>query len=332
MSFLSLSQAALGKGVPVLCYHQVRPGSGMSPDKFGRHLDLLTRLGLKTIGLDCLLRVMQGAEPLAYPSVILTFDDCTLDNWVYALPELVRRRMQGVFFAITDFLGTGPARPRSDQGGGASIPDFPDIMRSALAGNCEWFMNHEELRAAVHDFGMEVYSHSAAHQACFVDEKPTGRLRNGKHWSHQALCGPGAAPDHPVHDVGSAYAHSGFGQDWLGRHLGIGSPDERAAFCLNDFTRSKSALEVILERDCPFLCLPWGHYDGVTLEAAKRAGYSGVLNLEAGYVGLGGDPMRLGRLAVKDRKSPSWLGIKISLLAHRLTAPLVRGTPPRRTA
>ena len=86
------------------------------------------------------------------------------------------------------------ARPRADQGGGGDIPPFGEIMDLALRGDCRWFMNHEEIRAVVHDLGMEVYSHSAAHQACFTSDKPGGTLGDGKHWSHKALCAPDAVP------------------------------------------------------------------------------------------------------------------------------------------
>jgi peptidoglycan/xylan/chitin deacetylase (PgdA/CDA1 family) len=325
MNALSLSQAVLGASIPVLCYHQVRPGSEMSPEKFGRHLDLLAKLGLQTISLASLQRIILGRERPAGPSVVVTFDDCTLDNWVHALPELVRRGMRGVFFAVTDFLLPGAARPRADQGGRPDVPPFGEIMRQALDGHCEWFMNHEEVRAVVREFGMEVYSHSAAHQACFTSPRQEGVLGGGGHWSHGALCGKGAPPDSPVHAVGSAYAHAGFGLDWNGQPLALGTREERLAFCLDDFSSSRMRLESVLGQPCPFLCLPWGQFDETTLEAASLAGYTGVLNLNGGCVGAGTDPMRIGRLAVKDRKSLPWLGFKTGLLAHKATAGLVRG-------
>jgi peptidoglycan/xylan/chitin deacetylase (PgdA/CDA1 family) len=128
--------------------------------------------------------------------------------------------------------------------------------------------------------------------------------------------------------VGSAYAHAGFGLDWSGRPLDLGTPAERLAFCLDDFSSSKARLETVLEQPCPFLCLPWGEYDDVTLEAARQAGYEGVLNLQAGRVGPGTDPMRIGRLAVKDRKSLARLGLKTALLALSPLAPLIRGVRP----
>jgi glycosyltransferase involved in cell wall biosynthesis len=50
-TLLSLTQSLLGASIPVLCYHQVRPESGMTPQKFGSHLDLIRRMGFETINL-----------------------------------------------------------------------------------------------------------------------------------------------------------------------------------------------------------------------------------------------------------------------------------------
>jgi len=300
----------------------VRPDSGMTPQKFGRQLDLIKKLGFQTISQANLHRIIHGQTLQTGPSVVITFDDCTLDNWVYAVPELLRRNMHGVFFAITDLIQPGQTRLRADQTMNPStVPAFGDIMQQALSGNCDGFMNEAEIRAVVHDLGMEVYSHSATHQACFTRAEQAGTLGENRHWSHAALCGKDANASTAVHPVGSSYAHAGFGLDWNGRPLALKTDQERLAFCLQDFSTAKAQLENLLDRSCPFLCLPWGGYDNITLAAAKEADYQGVLNLEAGYVGPGADPMRIGRLAVKDRKSMPWLGLKTLLLAHRTMAP-----------
>lgn len=317
MNPLRFAQSLLGANVPVLCYHQVRPASAMTPQKFGAQLDQLHAMGFRTIGLSRLHDVIIGRDELQRPAVVVTFDDCTLDNWVYAVPELLRRGMRGVFFAITDFLIPGRLRPRADQGGAATIPSFPDIMRRALAGDHAGFMNQTEIRALVHDLDMEVYAHSAAHQACFTTTTPSGFLAENAHWSHAALLGPDAPASTPVHPVGSAYAHAGFGLDWRGQPLELNTAEQRAAFCVDDFATAKTRLEEILGLPCPFLCLPWGQYDDVTLDAAKRAGYSSVLTLDRAAVGPGTDPTRIGRLAVGDKKSSTWLALKTLCLGLR---------------
>ncbi|GAB1410321.1 polysaccharide deacetylase family protein [Desulfovibrionales bacterium] len=319
-------QSLLGAGIPILCYHQVRPKSRMTPERFGRHLDLLQRMGFSTISLRQAVQIMRKRAPEQPGALVLTFDDCTLDNWVYALPELRARNMQAVFFGITDFLVPGTMRPRADQSAHPlEVPDFPTIMHQALRGDCSGFLNHAELRALVHDLNMEVYAHSAAHQACFISTRQTGLLFDNTHWSHRLLCGPQSPDATPVHPVGSAYAQAGFGLDWTGQPLTVQRPEDRLALCMDDFSSSKQRLEDILGQPCPFLCLPWGEYDSITIEAAQTVGFEGVLTLEAGYVGPGTNPMAIGRLAVTDRKTRAWLARKTVLLALRPLAGLVRG-------
>lgn len=333
MNLIMHSQSLFGASIPILCYHQVRPDSGMSPQKFGRQLDLIKKLGFQTISLATLHRIILGQMPQTSPSVVITFDDCTLDNWVFAVPELLRRDMHGVFFAITDFIQPGQIRLRADQTmQPPTVPAFDEIMRLALSENREGFMNEAEIRAVVHDLGMEVYPHSAAHQACFTRAEQSGTLGDNRHWSHAALCGQDARADAAVYPVGSSYAHAGFGLDWNRRPLALKTEQERLAFCLKDFSAAKTRMEDLLAQPCSFLCLPWGECDDITLAAAKKADYQGVLTLDAGYVGPGIDPMRIGRLAVKDRKTLSWLGLKTLLLAHRMMAPWAQiRNPSRRT-
>lgn len=191
-------------------------------------------------------------------------------------------------------------------------------------------MNQDELRAAEQDLGMEIYAHSAAHQGCFLSRRSIGILGDRKHWSHPALSGDSAHERTPVFPVGSAYAHDGFGFDWAGRALNL--PADRAAFCLRDFSRSRDRLEQILGHACPYLCLPWGQYDDITLDAAARAGFDAVLSLEGGQSAPDGPIDRIGRLAVKDAKSLPWLRGKSLLLAHKFLTGLVHGEKPQETA
>lgn len=316
MTIESLKQSLLGACIPVLCYHQVLPGSAMTPEKFSQHLDLIKMLGFETISLTDLHQIILGQKKPSGRSLVITFDDCTLDNWVYALPELLRKKMTATFFSITDFLKPGNARLRSDQSKKISIPEFGKIMRLAIKGDTQYFMNFDEICSMVHEFGMEVYPHSATHQACFIETKPVGVLADSIHWSHNALCGSDAALNTTVYPVGSAYAHAGFGLKWNGKQLALKNSNERLKFCLEDFSRSKMQLESILSKPCDFLCLPWGQYDDVTLQAARKAGYSAVLTLDCAAAGTGTDSFRIGRRAIKGRKSLAWLTTRLLLDSH----------------
>lgn len=312
MSILARLQAHLfGRSIPVLCYHQVRPDSGMTPEKFGRHLDIITKTGFRTVGLRHLHAVICGSIPMREPLAVVTFDDCTLDNWFYAVPELVQRDMTAVFFAITDYLLPGTARSTtSPHVVPQKMPAFGDIINRAAAGDASGFMNQDEIRGLIHH-GMEVYSHSAAHQPCFTDRTASGTLHNSTHWSHSSLVGPDRHMSSPIYPVGSAYAHRGFGFDWHGQPLRLDTDAERKTFCIDDFTRSKSCLEAVLKRPCPFLCLPWGQYDDITIDAARQAGYDAVLTLDRTPTTFSPETYTIGRRAVRDKKTDLWLRTRL---------------------
>jgi peptidoglycan/xylan/chitin deacetylase (PgdA/CDA1 family) len=301
--------------IPVLCYHQVSPHYGITPKTLDKHLSLISRLGFTTITLDELYAIITGKHKQTRPSVVITFDDCTLDNWVYAMPVLVRRNMHGVFFAITRFLDSGPARwQQKDQP--SKLPQSlstPEALTKSFRGDRTGFMNKEEVRYAVHDLSMDIQSHMATHQPCFISQDPVGTLADDMHWSHRLLLPPDASSTAPVFDVGSAYAYEGHGLAMDGSDLAghIGTPELRRQFCLTEARESRQTLESITHTPCDFLCWPWGHFDHISLEAAREAGYKATFTLERGYVGPGSDPMRICRIPVGNTKSPGWLRRKL---------------------
>lgn len=304
---LNLTHYFYGKNIPVLCYHQVRPKSGMTPEKFGRHLDWIQKFGFETISVIDLYDFYIKKKHIHKPYVAITFDDCTIDNWLYAIPELYRRNMKASFFAITDFIKEGRVRKISTAiTKNQNDLSFESIMKNAIAGKFEGFMNTEEVTQASAKYGMEIYSHTASHQSCFTKKEHSNTSRKQNHWSYDSLKGNLNEKEILNHKIGSAYAFSGFGNDWNDNPLNTATPDNRFIFCLNEFSRSKIFLEKLLHKPCQFLCLPWGQYDDITLNAAKKAGYSAVLTLDNfNFLNFKSNNIinRIGRFPIKDKKS-----------------------------
>src|SRR5690606_15516884 len=104
--------------LPILMYHHISPAAGSlttSPQRFESQLRWLAERGYKTVGAEEVDRFLAG-EPIPAKSIVLTFDDGYLDNWVYAHPLLAEYGMKALLFVISGWVGHGPARPVAHKG------------------------------------------------------------------------------------------------------------------------------------------------------------------------------------------------------------------------
>ena len=153
--------------LPVLMYHHVSPSPGLvtvSPETFRAHMAWLAAHGYRSVGCDDLAAFLAG-DPLPAKSVLITFDDGYLDNYVYAHPALREHGLHAVIFLVTGWIGDGPVRPH--HGGNGATPECPDhrrCMESVAAGRSDQVMLRwsevEAMRAAG---TFEFHSHTHTH-------------------------------------------------------------------------------------------------------------------------------------------------------------------------
>jgi hypothetical protein len=221
--------------------------------------------------------------------------------------------MRGVFFAVTDFIEAAPPRePKSI----STLAKLSDAFRMALKDDdLSQFMNMGELKAAIQDFGMEVYSHTSRHQGCFINLQQTGTVATKEHWSIYGIYN-NPQPEYPVFRIGSAYAYNGYWPDEQAkvRKFRPRSDEERYKFCLNDFKRSYEIIKEINKSDLQLFCWPWGHFDKLCTQALKKAGFHGAFTLERFRNGPGTNPFRIHRIGVGRKKNEKWL--RNRLLMH----------------
>src|SRR5690606_37404428 len=116
---------AFAHNIAVLMYHHVAEQGGsltVSAKQFESQVRGLSERGYRSLRAQEFAAFLEGA-PLPKKSVLITFDDGYLDNWVYAHPVLKRYGMSAVLFAITRFIGEGPARHYAGQG--KALPPCP---------------------------------------------------------------------------------------------------------------------------------------------------------------------------------------------------------------
>jgi len=111
--------------VPVLMYHHVTPGRGpiaVTAAHFESQIAALARAGYRSLTAEQFAGHLAG-RPVPERSVLITFDDGYLDNWIYAHPVLARHDMHAVMFVVTGWVGDGPPRPHA--GTDAPLPAAP---------------------------------------------------------------------------------------------------------------------------------------------------------------------------------------------------------------
>lgn len=160
--------------VPVLMYHHVSPSPGLvtiSPENFRAQMRYLAENGWHTIGLDDLARFLAG-EPLPAKSVVITFDDGYLDNWVWVHPVMAEYGLHGAIFLVTGWIGDGPPRPHAANaklgaGGAAPLPATPDhrACKAAIAAGRadDVMLRWSEIEAMRAAGSFEFHSHTHTH-------------------------------------------------------------------------------------------------------------------------------------------------------------------------
>lgn len=172
------------KAIPVLMYHHVSPEKGLvtiSPATFESNMRWLAENGWSTITCAEFSGFLAGAA-LPDKSVLVTFDDGYLDNWVYAHPVLQRYGQCATLFTITGWIGEGAVRAYA--GCGQPLPATPNhnackkAVDSGRAG--EVMMRWSEIEAAQTAGTFEFHSHTHNHarwdKLCATREEKRDKL------------------------------------------------------------------------------------------------------------------------------------------------------------
>ncbi len=161
--------------VPVLMFHSVGlrhlrwSWNHLSEPlaRFTAFLDYLAGNEFQTIGFGELRAHMAGEQRAPDQSIVLTFDDGYLDNWVYVAPLLKKYGFRGTVFASTDFI---------DPGSGLR-PSLADVW-SGKTGSGDLspagFMNADELLAVDRSGILDVQSHARTHTWHYTGPKIVG--------------------------------------------------------------------------------------------------------------------------------------------------------------
>ncbi|NLB66132.1 MAG: polysaccharide deacetylase family protein [Lentisphaerae bacterium] len=322
--------------IPILCYRNISPVCGITPEEFRSHLEGLRERGWKSVALDQVIDYMRGGAMLPERSYVLTFDDCYLDNWVHATPLLREFGVTAAFGVVTAFLHDGPRRPDATTAGAdlRAMPMARDAWDMAIERNDPTaFMNREELAALVTEQGHGLFGHTHTHQACFRSNKPIasdpGDIHPGVRGIyielHEGL---------PMYPSGSAYAHNGYWPATSDPQLEHGlverGTSERIEFCLNEFMLCRERLEELTGRPARAMSWPWGEYEDAAIDAAVLSGYEAALSMDRGPNRPGTPLYALRRVRMQGGVGGRELARRMFIAGHAPLAWLFRKTyrPP----
>lgn len=147
-------------------YHHVSPQPGLvtiSPENFAAQMAWLAGKGYHTANCADLENFLSG-QPLPARSVMLTFDDGYLDNYVHAYPILRQHGLHAVIFTVTDWVGDGPARPVAGESYAPALLNHSECYERIKTGRADdAVMRWSEVERTQAEGVFEFHSHTASH-------------------------------------------------------------------------------------------------------------------------------------------------------------------------
>ena len=154
------------RAVPVLMYHHVSPSPGMitvTVEHFEDQLRWLSSHGYRSLSSGEFAGHLAG-QPVPKKSVLITFDDGYLDNWVYAYPLLKKYGFSAMLFLVTSWSKDGPPRSFMGQENLPETPDHRECEARARDGRSdEIAIRWSEARIMQEEGVFEIHSHTHTH-------------------------------------------------------------------------------------------------------------------------------------------------------------------------
>jgi peptidoglycan/xylan/chitin deacetylase (PgdA/CDA1 family) len=282
-----------GPKLLVLTYHRVLEERRDNPLKtitslkmFLKQIDYLAmKFGI--IGIDEAFKDFSSDDPgAAKPSVVLSFDDGTIDNYEVVFPALKKKGLPAAFFVSSGYIGSG--RPPWDLEVIMKLVHNPGIDRVQIGAE-ELFPEKGEPRLsfAYRVAGRLKYAGADALRRTVEGLKSDFDFRPDRcmEWEHLKK----------LQDSGMEIGSHGITHRSLAR-----IPAEDAG---NEIVASKKELAARLGRECRYFSFPFGSaldYNDGLISLVRGSGYRGCLLNVHGYNRPSGSLFSLKRIIMDD--------------------------------
>ncbi|MBA3071222.1 MAG: polysaccharide deacetylase family protein [Nitrospirae bacterium] len=89
---------------------------------------------------------------------------------------------------------------------------------------------------------------------------------------------------------------------------------------MEELKGSREIIEKKLGSPCPYLCWPYGKYNDLAVNVAKKTGYKAIFTTNHGVVETGSDPFAINRIIVKD--SVAWFKKRMVIYTNAILSSL----------
>lgn len=149
-------------------YHHINAHSGdtvtVSPEVFAAQLKFIHDEGYQAVSADELIEFVNGSKRPTTKAIAITFDDGWLDNYLYAVPLLLKYQFKATFFIITARVDAASLQERR---GRADIPDHNSAKQLIERGRAEQVVLDWNVIRYLEESGLfRFYSHTVTHRRC----------------------------------------------------------------------------------------------------------------------------------------------------------------------
>jgi peptidoglycan/xylan/chitin deacetylase (PgdA/CDA1 family) len=154
--------------VPVLMYHHVNNHKGdmvtITPETFEMQMHYLNKAGYKTLNTGELISHINGTLQLNEKSVMVTFDDGWIDNYVFAYPVMKKYGIKATIFLVTSWIdNAGNAGHVND----SDIPTHEESSSLLMKNKGQKVVLNWDMIREMKESGLvEFHSHTQNHMKC----------------------------------------------------------------------------------------------------------------------------------------------------------------------